>query len=234
MSIKEAKEIANKINGHLSDKEGEFLYKPAKNCSGKGVIVEIGSRKGKSTVYLAKGSKARGNVKVYAIDPHQGSKDHRDHKISNTFNEFKENLKKAKVDNIVEPIVKTSQEASKNWREPVEFIFIDGDHSYEMVKQDFDLWSPYLVKGGIIAFHDAVSGDPKKVVCNFILKSNNFTDVGLIDSLFFAKKSDICLLKDKIKNRMMFVLLNTYEFFREIHLPKTLRKLLKRVVAKIV
>jgi len=78
MSAEETKKIADKINGHLSDKEGEFLYSTAKKCLGKGAIVEIGCWKGKSTVYLASGSKAGNNIKVYAIDPHQGTKDHQD------------------------------------------------------------------------------------------------------------------------------------------------------------
>lgn len=232
--IEKVRETANKIDGHLSDKEGEFLYNAAKNCLGKGVIVEIGSWKGKSTVYLAKGSEAGNNVKVYAIDPHQGSRDHQDNKISNTFGIFKQNLEKANVDNIVKPIVKTSQEASKGWQLPVELLWIDGNHSYEMVKLDFDLWSPHLVKGGIIAFHDAVSGGPKKVVCEFVLRSNKFSNAGLIDSLFFARKSVACSLKEKIKNRMMIFLLNMYEFFREIHLPKALRKSLKAILVKFV
>ena len=34
----------------VSDKEGEFLYNMAKNCTGKGVIVEIGSWMGRSTI----------------------------------------------------------------------------------------------------------------------------------------------------------------------------------------
>lgn len=36
----------------------------------------------------------------------------------------------------------------------VDFLFIDGDHSYEGVKQDFEMYSPLVAKGGIIAFHD--------------------------------------------------------------------------------
>lgn len=38
----------------------------------------------------------------------------------------------------------------------VDFLFIDGDHSYEGVKKDYDLYSPFVQKGGIIAFHDIV------------------------------------------------------------------------------
>jgi predicted O-methyltransferase YrrM len=36
----------------------------------------------------------------------------------------------------------------------LDFLFIDGDHSYEGVKQDFDMYSPLVRTGGLIAFHD--------------------------------------------------------------------------------
>lgn len=39
----------------------------------------------------------------------------------------------------------------------VDFLFIDGDHSYEGVKKDFELYGPLVRKGGIIAFHDLVA-----------------------------------------------------------------------------
>ena len=37
-----------------------------------------------------------------------------------------------------------------------DFIFIDGDHSYEGVKADFINYRPLLSRGGCIAFHDIV------------------------------------------------------------------------------
>jgi predicted O-methyltransferase YrrM len=37
---------------------------------------------------------------------------------------------------------------------PVDFLFIDGDHRYEGVKQDFEMYSPLVRSGGLIAFHD--------------------------------------------------------------------------------
>ncbi|HVO28645.1 MAG TPA: class I SAM-dependent methyltransferase [Candidatus Paceibacterota bacterium] len=37
---------------------------------------------------------------------------------------------------------------------PLDFLFIDGDHTYEGVKKDFELYSPLVRKGGVIAFHD--------------------------------------------------------------------------------
>lgn len=36
----------------------------------------------------------------------------------------------------------------------VDFLFIDGDHSYEGVKADFAMYFPLLSDGGMIAFHD--------------------------------------------------------------------------------
>jgi predicted O-methyltransferase YrrM len=37
---------------------------------------------------------------------------------------------------------------------PVDFLFIDGDHTYEGVKKDYEMYSPLVKKGGLIAFHD--------------------------------------------------------------------------------
>ncbi len=41
----------------------------------------------------------------------------------------------------------------------LDFLFIDGDHTYEGVKNDFYNYSKYVRKGGIIAFHDIVISD---------------------------------------------------------------------------
>jgi len=38
----------------------------------------------------------------------------------------------------------------------IDLLFIDGDHSYEGVKRDFQLYSPLVSRNGIIAFHDIV------------------------------------------------------------------------------
>lgn len=43
----------------------------------------------------------------------------------------------------------------------VDFLFIDGDHSYGGVKTDFLTYSPFVRSGGIIAFHDALEHPPE-------------------------------------------------------------------------
>jgi predicted O-methyltransferase YrrM len=37
---------------------------------------------------------------------------------------------------------------------PVDFLFIDGDHSYEGVRSDYENFSPLVRPGGMIALHD--------------------------------------------------------------------------------
>jgi cephalosporin hydroxylase len=43
----------------------------------------------------------------------------------------------------------------------LDFLFIDGDHTYEGVKKDFEMYSPLVRNGGIIAFHDIVEHPPE-------------------------------------------------------------------------
>lgn len=38
--------------------------------------------------------------------------------------------------------------------DPVDLLFIDGDHEYEGVKADFEMYSPLVHDRGVIAFHD--------------------------------------------------------------------------------
>lgn len=42
-------------------------------------------------------------------------------------------------------------------QQPIDFLYIDGDHTYSGVKQDFEMYSPLVRKGGIVAFHDIIT-----------------------------------------------------------------------------
>lgn len=50
----------------------------------------------------------------------------------------------------------TVQEVSAIFRQAIDFLFIDGDHSYEGVKSDYEMYSGLVRPGGLIAFHDIV------------------------------------------------------------------------------
>ena len=44
----------------------------------------------------------------------------------------------------------------------VDFLFIDGDHTYDGVKKDYEMYSPLVRSGGLVAFHDIVEHPTKK------------------------------------------------------------------------
>lgn len=44
----------------------------------------------------------------------------------------------------------------------IDFLFIDGDHTYSGVKQDFEMYSPLVKSGGVIAFHDIAKHPAEK------------------------------------------------------------------------
>lgn len=47
--------------------------------------------------------------------------------------------------------------------ELLDFVFIDGDHTYEGVRNDWTAWSPLVRPGGLVAFHDTwPNGDRKE------------------------------------------------------------------------
>lgn len=46
---------------------------------------------------------------------------------------------------------------------PVEFVFIDGDHSYDGLRGDWEAWSGLVEPGGVIALHDSQSSAERDI-----------------------------------------------------------------------
>jgi hypothetical protein len=175
------------IQGWLSIAEGRYLANAVKVTNHlPGVIVEIGSYCGKSTIWLAQEKK-----KVYAIDPHEGEIS-RDEKIKRpaSYKTFLKNLKKAQVFHNVQPIVKTSEQAAKTWEKQIRVLFIDALHDEKNASQDFKLWSSHVVDGGIIAIHDSFMKwcGSEKVAVRKIVLSPDYYKIGYVDSIIYGVK----------------------------------------------
>jgi predicted O-methyltransferase YrrM len=54
--------------------------------------------------------------------------------------------------------VALSEQVARCWKEPLDLVFIDGDHSEEACRLDWELWNPCVRPGGAVAFHDARRG----------------------------------------------------------------------------
>src|SRR5215831_17969300 len=133
---------AKNVPGFLAEPEARFLGMMAACAPRTGVIVEIGSFKGKSTVMLGKLAQRYGIGPVVAIDPHNFNnpelKEHRSIPGATSFDEFLQNLGNAGVSEFIEVHRSFSMNVAKTWTRPIRFLWIDGDHGYPGAKSDFD------------------------------------------------------------------------------------------------
>ncbi len=212
--------------------EGPYLYQLARCASRLGVVVEIGSWQGKSTIWLAKGSEAADGSELYAIDPHVGGRDLE--KIGlinvNTEEAFRENIRKAGLEKRVIPIVVTSMDALEGWHKTIGMLWIDGDHSYESVSTDFYGWLPFVADGGVIALHDTYSWEGvRKLVDNEILPNPGYRVLGQVDGILAIQKAGRITLMDRLKAKTTIRLRRIYNQVRvkRCHWRALPRKLLR-------
>ncbi len=117
------------------------------------VCVEIGSARGKSACYVGLALEENGKGKLYAIDPHTKTEWNDDNSVE-TYEVMRQNLGSLGLLDRVEIVRKTSGQAALSWNMPIDLIFIDGDHTYEGVKRDWELFTPNLAPFGVVVFHD--------------------------------------------------------------------------------
>ena len=125
------------------------------------VAVEVGVDRGFNTAMMLTQCP---NLTIYAVDPY----DHMYTYINSTA-EFKEEQvierKNFSIDllsmfgdrckRVFKPSLVAVNDFTDNY---FDYIYIDGDHRYEPVKQDLKAWYPKLKVGGILGGHDYTGG----------------------------------------------------------------------------
>jgi MMP 1-O-methyltransferase len=152
-------------------------------------VVEIGSWKGRSTIVLALGLRARGGGMVHAIDPHRDSRLHGSTGVPDTYESFLANVRRAGVEAHVRPIRSLSHEARKGFAAgSVDMLFVDGSHLYEDVLRDIDDWTPALADVATVGFHD-VHAEPgvKRALDKRVLPAGSpFHNAHVVESTLLA------------------------------------------------
>jgi predicted O-methyltransferase YrrM len=156
--------MLSRVEGQITAHELHKLFSIAKSTVKGGVILEIGSYRGKSTLALAMGAKHSG-ARVYSIDPHEEFTGVAGGKYGPPDLARKiENIAKFQLGKIIFPICMNSHDVGKIWSKPIDVLWIDGDHSFEGVKGDYDLFSPFVKKNGLMLFHDSAMEGVKKTI----------------------------------------------------------------------
>lgn len=118
-------------------------------AAGRSVLVEIGVAEGVSALALRESMSEHGTL--YLVDPYHLSRMQWLNFMKRAAHRAVETCRRARV----VWIEKFSHEAVKTWKEQIDLILIDGDHSEKAVEQDWNDWSPFIRPGGIAMFHDA-------------------------------------------------------------------------------
>jgi len=138
----------------MTNSEKQFLFHAMKHVPVGAVVVEIGSWIGGSSEQLALGGlKFDKKINLFCVDPWdhfcQELEDIR--RGRDVYSEFAVRMQRfqySAVKDVSENAVLKFEDDS------VDFIFIDGDHSYSAVFNDITMWLPKLRAGGIMCGHD--------------------------------------------------------------------------------
>jgi predicted O-methyltransferase YrrM len=180
-------------NGYLSEREARFLMAAAALSPAEGRNLEIGSFKGRSTVGIAYVARELGLGKVVAVDPHTSpastDPDLKSRGQTTSYDDFVQNLRTAGVFERVEIKRAFSHDLAKEWKEPIRFLWIDGDHTYKGAKADVEMFKPFLSDGAIVAMHDVLGTfeGALRVFVEEILDSDDFGPAGFSGSIGWAQ-----------------------------------------------
>ena len=118
------------------------------------VGVEIGVFEGENSLNILKALDIK---RLYLIDPYYYNKKIAGITMSRNEAKLTRERAESKLSKFADKIVwinKSSEEAINDIDEELDFVYVDGDHHYEAVKKDIELYYPKIKEGGMICFHD--------------------------------------------------------------------------------
>jgi predicted O-methyltransferase YrrM len=187
------------IKGFLAHEEGLFLYELTKKYCLKNFAVEVGSYCGKSACYIGQACKEN-KTYLMTIDHHRGSEEQQygeeyfdpeeynyDKKIVDTLPTLLKNIQKFRFEEVILPVINSSELASKDIENNIDLVFIDGSHTFESTRKDYVSWKNKIRIGGILAIHDVYDSEveggqaPKEIYEKAL--SENFKLLKRVNSL---------------------------------------------------
>jgi predicted O-methyltransferase YrrM len=167
----ELRAVADNARGFLPDDEANAL-RAAAAAAPPGLWLEVGTYCGKSTVHLGTVARSVG-AHLITIDHHHGSEENQpgwewhDPSTVDTYTGrmdtlpfLRHTLHDAGLEDVVSVVVASTQQVATWWSSPVQFLFLDGNHTEDVAQHDYAAFAPHVLSGGLLAVHD-VFPDPR-------------------------------------------------------------------------
>lgn len=175
---------AKQIHTHMTSRELNTLYDLAATCGKFAKVLEIGSYLGASSCYLA-AALANLDGHLFCVDTWENQT--MPEGEYDTFSEFNNNTKA--LIQYITPIRKNSRDlVEADIKHPLNLVFIDGDHSYTAVKNDYEKVAHWIVDGGALAFHDCIHFEGVSRTIGEALASGGWQLNGHVDNLLWLRK----------------------------------------------
>lgn len=180
-----------KAETQTSEAERDCL---ARYASGRERLIEVGVWHGVTTCRLRR-AMSPGGV-LLAVDPYAKGR------LGFSAQKYVAEREVAKVANgsvhwIRQTGVEAAREYARSGSKPIDFIFIDGDHSYDGLRVDWEAWSGLVGVGGVVALHDSCSSAERQIedagsVCytrEVIMHDARFKVLEIVDTLTVLARS---------------------------------------------
>lgn len=182
------------IDGWLTPSDALCLYRTARKLKRGSIVVEIGSWKGKSTYCLAR---ALCCGRVIAIDPFDASGEpgsaevYQQAKKGDLYETFCRTMKSLGVADKIEVRKGTSRDFADKTPE-INLLFIDGNHSIDDCRFDYEQYARHISRGGYLLFHDYQPArkdfGPTWVIENLVVPSKLYKQVEIAGSIWVGVK----------------------------------------------
>jgi predicted O-methyltransferase YrrM len=160
-AFEDAFALAAPVEGWLSEAQARRLWDAAQRVPPGGLLVEIGSFRGRSAIVMA--SALADGARMVAIDPHAGG-DRGPREIAADAargeadtRAFAGNLRAAGVEERVEHVRSTSSAAHSAVPDEVDLLYVDGAHRFGPARDDLVHWGQRVREGGTMLVHDSFS-----------------------------------------------------------------------------
>lgn len=150
---------SEQIPGWKRGAEAEEMARLARAIRGDALIVEIGVFLGSATVLLAGARQLSGTGMVHCVDPFDASGDEYSARVyaeiaagisTSLRQQFTNSILDAGLTDFVTVHEGTAETIAAVWDQPIDLLFIDGDQSPDGARSAFNLWEPWLKRGGTL------------------------------------------------------------------------------------